>query len=170
MTSGEIKEMYSMRDILIRYGLQPNQKGFIHCPFHRGDRDASMKIYDRDFHCFACGAHGDIFSFIMLMECCDFKDAFHLLGGEYEKKPTFHSKLVRYRSDQRKKMRDKQKRKEKDRRSLNNLLIDIYRDSWKRSEPFSDTWTDCYNKLQYQLYLHDEYDKEANEALNEKIK
>ena len=106
----------------------------------------------------------------MLMECCDFKDAFHLLGGEYEKKPTFHSKLVRYRSDQRKKMRDKQKRKEKDRRSLNNLLIDIYRDWWKRSEPFSDTWTDCYNKLQYQLYLHDEYDKEANEALNEKIK
>lgn len=103
MTSGEIKEMYSMRDILTRYGLQPNQKGFIHCPFHRGDRDASMKIYDRDFHCFACGAHGDIFSFIMLMECCDFKDAFHLLGGEYEKKPTFHSKLVRYRSDQRKK-------------------------------------------------------------------
>ena len=57
-------------------------------------------------------------------------------------------------------MRDKQKRKEKDRRSLNNLLIDIYRDWWKRSEPFSDTWTDCYNKLQYQLYLHDEYDKE----------
>ncbi len=67
-------------------------------------------------------------------------------------------------------MRDKQKRKEKDRRSLNNLLIDIYRDWWKKSEPFSDTWTDCYNKLQYQLYLHDEYDKEANEALNEKIK
>ena len=53
---------------------------------------------------------------------------------------------------------------------LYNLLIDIYRDWWKRSEPFSDTWTDCYNKLQYQLYLHDEYDKEANEALNEKIK
>ena len=139
--------MYNMRDVLALYRLQPDRKGFIHCPFHRGDRDASMKIYDRDFHCFACGAHGDIFSFIMLMECC-----------------------VRYRSDQRKKMRDKQKRKEKDRRSLNNLLIDIYRDWWKRSEPFSDTWTDCYNKLQYQLYLHDEYDKEANEALNEKIK
>ena len=75
MTRDEIKEMYNMRDVLALYRLQPDRKGFIHCPFHRGDRDASMKIYDRDFHCFACGAHGDIFSFIMLMECCDFKDA-----------------------------------------------------------------------------------------------
>ena len=82
MTRDEIKEMYNMRDVLALYRLQPDRKGFIHCPFHRGDRDASMKIYDRDFHCFACGAHGDIFSFIMLMECCDFKDAFHLLGEE----------------------------------------------------------------------------------------
>lgn len=79
MTSDEIKEIYSMRDILIRYGLQPSRKGFIHCPFHQGDRDASMKVYDRDFHCFACGAHGDIFSFVMKMECCSFKDAFYLL-------------------------------------------------------------------------------------------
>ena len=169
MTSGEIKEIYSMRDILIRYGLQPNRKGFIHCPFHQGDRDASMKIYDRDFHCFACGAHGDIFSFVMQMECCSFKDAFYLLGGEYEK-PTFQSKLVRYRSDQQKKMRDKQQRREKDRRSLNNLLIDVYRDWWKRSEPFSNAWTDCYNKLQYQLYLHDEYEKEAGRPSDEKVK
>lgn len=56
MTRDEIKEMYNMRDVLALYRLQPDRKGFIHCPFHRGDRDASMKIYDRDFHCFACGA------------------------------------------------------------------------------------------------------------------
>lgn len=69
-----------------------------------------------------------------------------------------------------KKMRDKQQQREKDRRSLNNLLIDVYRDWWKRSEPFSDAWADCYNKLQYQLYLHDEYEKEADRPLDEKVK
>ena len=42
MTRDEIKEMYNMRDVLALYRLQPDRKGFIHCPFHRGDRDASM--------------------------------------------------------------------------------------------------------------------------------
>lgn len=65
---------------------------------------------------------------------------------------------------------EKQQRREKDRRSLNNLLIDVYRDWWKRSEPFSNAWTDCYNKLQYQLYLHDEYEKEAGRPSDEKVK
>lgn len=44
MTKEEIKEQVSMRDVLIRYGLQTNRAGFIRCPFHLGDREASMKI------------------------------------------------------------------------------------------------------------------------------
>ena len=57
MTKEELKQTYSMRDVLCRYGLSPNRAGFVGCPFHRGDREASMKVYDRDFHCFGCGAH-----------------------------------------------------------------------------------------------------------------
>ena len=65
MTSEEIKQTYSMRDILNKCGLpQPNRSGFIQCPFHKGDREASMKIYDKDFNCFGCGANGDIFTFV----------------------------------------------------------------------------------------------------------
>ena len=55
MTKEEIKSAYSMRDILARYGIQPNRAGFIQCPFHKGDREPSMKIYEKDFHCFGCG-------------------------------------------------------------------------------------------------------------------
>ena len=65
MNSEEIKAMYSMQDILAKCGLSaPNRAGFCHCPFHKGDREPSMKIYDKDFHCFACGANGDIFDFV----------------------------------------------------------------------------------------------------------
>lgn len=65
MNREEIKAMYSMRDILSKCGLpQPNHAGFIKCPFHKGDHTASMKIYDKDFHCFGCNANGDIFTFI----------------------------------------------------------------------------------------------------------
>ena len=88
MTSEEIKATYSMRNVVERYGFQPNRAGFIHCPFHGGDREPSLKVYDRDFHCHACGAHGDIFDFIMRMDEVSFKEAFMSLGGEYQK-PTF---------------------------------------------------------------------------------
>lgn len=81
MTSEEIKAKYSMRDILAKYGIQPNRSGFICCPFHKGDREASMKIYGDSYYCFGCGASGDIFSFVERMEGCGFKDAFYALGG-----------------------------------------------------------------------------------------
>ena len=81
MTVEEIKATYSMRDIVERYGFQPNRSGFIHCPFHTGDRDASLKVYAKDFHCHACGANGDIFTFVQMMEEISFKEAFLSLVG-----------------------------------------------------------------------------------------
>ena len=41
-------------------------------------------------------------------------------------------------------------------KDLNNTLITVYRTYMERSEPLSDIWTDCYNALQYQLYLQAE--------------
>ena len=47
MTRDEIKQTFNMRDILAKCGLpEPNRAGFIKCPFHKGDHDASLKIYD----------------------------------------------------------------------------------------------------------------------------
>lgn len=159
MTKEEIKSAYSMREIVERYGLNPNRAGFIQCPFHKGDHDASMKIYKDSYHCFGCGANGDIFTFIQRMDNCDFKTAFYSLGGTYEK-PTFQSKLSVYRLKKQEEQRKKEEIKLKRKKELNNMLIDIYRDWMKKSEPFSDVWCDCSNALTKQLYIH--------EVLNEK--
>lgn len=148
-----------MQEIVERYGLHPNRAGFIRCPFHKGDNDASMKIYQDSYHCFGCGANGDIFTFIQQMDNCDFKTAFYSLGGTYEK-PTFQSKLSVYRLKKQNEQRKKEEIKLKRKKELNNMLIDIYRDWMKKSEPFSDVWCDCSNALTKQLYIH--------EVLNEK--
>ena len=160
MTREDIKQKYSMRDIVEQYGFKPNRAGFISCPFHTGDRSPSMKIYEKDFHCHACGANGDIFTFVQMIDHVDFKTAFQSLGGTYEK-PTFGSKLAIYRAQQQKKMREIEAERLKRRRELNNVLIDIYRHYMNRSEPFSKVWCDCYNALQYQLYLHEILNREG---------
>ena len=155
MTSEEIKATYSMRDVVERYGLQPNRAGFIHCPFHGGDREPSLKVYDRDFHCHACGAHGDIFDFVQMMDDVSFKEAFHRLGGEY-KEPTFSSRLAVYQARKQRIMRQKEAERAREKCRLNNMLISIYRAYMEHSEPLSATWCDCYNALQYQLYVQAE--------------
>ena len=73
MTVDEIKQQYSMREIVDLYGIQINRSGFCSCPFHNGDRTPSMKIYPKDYHCHACGANDDIFTFVQKMDNCDFK-------------------------------------------------------------------------------------------------
>ena len=154
MTREEIKQQYSMRDIVEQYGFKVNRTGFISCPFHTGDRSPSMKIRANHFTCYACGAHGDIFTFVQMMDGLDFKEAFLSLGGTYEE-PTFESQLAIYRARKKKEERARASEKLRKRKNLNNTLISVYRDFMHRSEPFSEVWCDCFNALQYQLYLHE---------------
>ena len=155
MTVEEIKAAYSIRDIVERYGFRPTRAGFIPCRFHSDDRQASLKIYQDSFFCFSCGAHGDIIDFVMMMDDVDFKTAFQSLGGEYQK-PTFSSRMKIYEAQKRQEMRRKARGRIAAQKELNNTLITVYRSYMERSEPLSDVWTDCYNALQYQLYLQAE--------------
>ena len=51
------------------------------CPFH-DDHSPSMSVWsDGRWKCFACGAGGDVFAFVMRWHECGFKDALHILSG-----------------------------------------------------------------------------------------
>lgn len=156
MTSEEIKAQYSMRDIIEgRYGIKVNRAGMARCPFHQGDNTASLKVYKRDYHCFGCNANGDIFSFVQEMEHCDFKTAFMMLGGEYEK-PSLSSSLNVYKARRARETKLAKEQRLRQKMSINNLLISVYTRWLNRFEPLSDEWCDTYNALQYQLYIFDE--------------
>ncbi len=51
------------------------------CPFHN-EKTPSFSVDDEkgNYHCFGCGAHGDIISFIMEMQNISFKDALSILA------------------------------------------------------------------------------------------
>lgn len=153
MTKEELKEKYTMSSVVERYGYHPNRVGFISCPFHKGDRTASMKIYEDSYYCFGCGASGDIFTFVQKMDNVSFKEAFLSLGGTYEKE-NFESRMARYHAKKRQDMREKEEEELRRKRQENLHLIDIYREWVERSEPMSQVWIDCYNALQIELYKH----------------
>lgn len=68
-----IKQRVTMPDLINRYGVAV-RRGMCNCPFH-GERHPSMKIYDDGFHCFACGAHGDVISWVMQYDRVGFSAA-----------------------------------------------------------------------------------------------
>lgn len=44
------------------------------CPFH-GEKTPSFYVYDDHYHCFGCGAHGDVITFVMQSEGRGFPEA-----------------------------------------------------------------------------------------------
>lgn len=151
MTTEEIKQSVSMREVTERYGYHPNRAGFISCPFHK-EKTASMKIYKDSYNCFGCGANGDVFSFVMGMDNCDFKTAFKTLGGTYKQQNDYQRKLSNYRFE---KAKEKRKREEiRSKKEKSQLLrdIDILKLCKQLYPPFSDEWCDAVNQLEVKLY------------------
>lgn len=153
MTSEEIKKQVSMQEVLSRYGIKVGRNHMASCPFHGADKHPSMRVYEDGFHCFTCGAHGDIFTFVMQRDNLSFKQAFMLFGGNYQKQD-FHSKLAVYRAQKQRLERQKEEAKKATERKRNNKLLTAYRGLMDASSRASEDWIYWHNKLQYQIYLH----------------
>ena len=77
-----IKDRLTMREVLERYGYQADRKGFMCCPFHN-EKTPSMRIYDKDFHCFGCGEHGDIVSFVQKLFNLSFPETLRRIDADF---------------------------------------------------------------------------------------
>src|SRR5476651_2653574 len=51
------------------------------CPFH-GEKTPSFYVYDDHFHCFGCGEHGDVITFVMKATGAGFMEAVENLAHE----------------------------------------------------------------------------------------
>ena len=63
-----------------RYGTV--RRGFMRCPFHE-DRVPSLKLYDAHFHCFGCGAHGDVVALPAGLLGCSKAEAARRLAADF---------------------------------------------------------------------------------------
>ncbi|MBQ2287880.1 MAG: DNA primase [Lachnospiraceae bacterium] len=151
MTTDEIKQSVSMRELVERYGIHIDRKGFCCCPFHK-EKTGSMKIYKDSYNCFGCGANGDIFSFVMGMENCDFKTAYKALGGSYRQQSDHQRNLYHYHLQKRKE--DEIKRLQRAEQEKKEVTEEIRMQKlFKKLSPvFSDDWCEAVNRLEYLFY------------------
>lgn len=82
-TAQQIKEKLDLGDFLRTYlQVTPAGKNLkAHCPFHKEKSPSFMISPDRQiWHCFGCGAGGDIIGFLMKYENLEFFEALKILG------------------------------------------------------------------------------------------
>ena len=78
----EVKKCADIPTVAVRYGLDVRRNGFTNCIFH-SDRHPSMKLYKDHYHCFSCGAHGDVISFAAKLFVLSPYEAAQKLAGDF---------------------------------------------------------------------------------------
>lgn len=155
MTIQEVKAAHPLPEVAASYGLKIGRNRMARCPFHPGDRNASLQLYDDHFYCFSCHAHGDVIDFVSRIERVDFKTAFLQLGGSYEENPMALYAAVKTAQN---------------RREVKDLLEDIDKMELKQvtdritalradgdPEPFSDEDTELQEEIMKLRRIEDEY-------------
>src|SRR6185503_18073040 len=82
----EIRARIDFVGLVQRHGVELKKSGRSLkgcCPFH-GEKTPSFYVYpeDKQFHCFGCQAHGDVFSFVQRLMGKTFIDTVHDLAKE----------------------------------------------------------------------------------------
>ena len=77
-----LKDRVSMRRVIALYHHPGKREGRTSCPFHGGVND-NLGYDDRVFHCFVCGAKGDVITFAERIHNIGFSDAMSLLDRDF---------------------------------------------------------------------------------------
>ena len=98
-----VKQSVTTRQAAEMYGLKMRRNSMVSCPFHN-DRTPSMKV-DNRFHCFGCGADGDVIDFVSRLYGISSLEAAQKIASDfgisYDRKPVKAKpkKAVRKKSD-----------------------------------------------------------------------
>ena len=76
-----VKQSVTTRQAAEHYGIHVGRNGMACCPFHN-DKTPSMKL-DRRYHCFGCGADGDVIDFAAALYGLGKKDAAVQLAQDF---------------------------------------------------------------------------------------
>ena len=77
-----IRHEIDMISVAERYGISVKRNEFTNCIFHN-DKHPSMKLYKDHYHCFSCGAHGDVISFAAQLFSLSQYEAAKRLAAEF---------------------------------------------------------------------------------------
>lgn len=99
-----IKQSLTMGDILRSYVPAEPRKNRIPCPIHNG-ADYNFSFNDNGYHCFVCGASGDVIGFVQQYFNMSFSEAVNKLNDDFNLNLPINSGNSHYEQAQRKQIK-----------------------------------------------------------------
>ena len=164
-----IKQSITMYDVLDRCGLQLNRHNSMCCPLHH-EKTPSFKVYKDGtrFHCFGCGAGGDVITFTMRYYSLSYGQAIIRLASDFGllivgARPPTARERIQAAEERRAKVREAEERERE-----HITLFDVYSSACDEltrlegnlimykpktaTEPFNELYCEALHKLPYQQY------------------
>ena len=150
----EITDRVSMNDILAQCGLEPNNHGFICCPFHN-EKTPSFKVYKDGtrFKCFGCGEGGSVIDFAMKYYNLSFKQVIIKLNYDFNIGLPIGRKISTSEAEQIRKVESERK-----------VRLAIEKANRQRKTDVRDALEDKY--AQYHIAISDFTPKTPDEEIN----
>lgn len=125
-----IKQSVSTESACQRYGVEINNRGFACCPFHL-EKTPSMKVYPKEkgFHCFGCGASGDVIKFVQMYFNLSFQESIKKinldfgLGLDIDGKPT--RGMLQYVAKQQYLRKKEEKKKDEEKTAIDREYFEM---------------------------------------------
>lgn len=157
-----VKQNVSLPEAAERYGIDVNRYKKALCPFHN-DHHPSLFVSDDHYHCFACGAHGDVIDLVSKLFQLSLYDAALKLAADFNLDPTISSRVPPMSRKSR--IAEMKRRKDKENRCFNTLndYLWVLRDWEKRYAPASPEaeldarFIEACQRLAYTEYLTDSW-------------
>ena len=127
----QIYQMVTMTDVLRQYGFGPGRGNRIPCPIH-GGKDRNFSYTNEVFHCWTCGAKGNVIGFVMQYFGLTFSQAITRINND------FGLGLI---------MAQNSSFRERNDHKLNLKMEKVYRDYVLKKWEHYDEMTDLYRIL-----------------------
>lgn len=169
--SDEIMERIKMADVIKFYHKEGRQNR-TSCPFHNG-KDNNFCYDGVVYHCWVCGAKGNVISFVMNLFSTDYKTAIKKINEDFKLGLPIGSKMtlrqrkeLMARDDERRRKRVAEERERREWQELKDRLLDEYarldrnrRDYAPKSpeEEFHPLYIEAVHNIDYAKHLIEKY-------------
>lgn len=122
-----IKQSVTAQDVAQALGIRVNRHGRCQCPIHNG-KDYNMRLYPGDggYHCFVCGASGDVIHLVENVRQCSFLSAIEWINSAFHLSLPFDRPLDKNAAEAARRAKERKQTEREQRRAVERMEFDLY--------------------------------------------
>lgn len=122
-----IRQSVSARDAAQALGIRVNRHGRCQCPIHNGT-DYNMRLYPGDggYHCFVCGASGDVIHLVENVQQCSFPSAIEWLNSAFHLGLPLDRPLDKNAAEAARRAKERKQTEREQKQAIERMEFDLY--------------------------------------------